>query len=489
MTFDRVLLTPTDGHIVRHYKPAGKTLEAFRRSDAFVRGIMGPWGSGKTSACCSELIRRARKQRKSPDGKRKTRWAIIRNTYGELLTTTLKTWFYWMPKEAGRWNGKAPFTHHIQSGDLDMEVVFIALDREEDVKKLLSLELTGAYINEASEVPEAILRDLTGRVMRYPNQNEGGQTWRGIIMDTNPPDTTNYWYRLAEEETPEGYEFFRQPAGDGPDAENLANLDRDYYQIMSRGKSPEWIKKYIKGEYGFMASGQPVWPQYIDSLHCSQTVINPRLPIYFGCDFGRTPAAVFGQRTIVGNWSILSEIVTQNMGAIEFAKILLLEMRGRYSGFKFEGWGDPAGENPNDVNDDTPIKILNAAGIPIRSAPTNNPTLRVEAVSSVLSGLIDGKPQIIIDPACSYLRKGMLGGFGYKQLRVSGSNQLKPKPEKNIFSHVCEALEYMFIGAGEGATIIRRPDDGLPRQIEAADDQNPRGGFSAGRAQTQAIED
>ena len=34
--------------------------------------------------------------------------------------------------------------------------------------------------------------------------------------------------------------------------------------------------------------------------------INPNLPIYAGLDFGLTPAAVFGQRTVLGKWNIIS---------------------------------------------------------------------------------------------------------------------------------------------------------------------------------------
>ena len=41
--------------------------------------------------------------------------------------------------------------------DLDLEVIFLALDRPEDVKKLLSLELTGIWINEAREIPKVLL--------------------------------------------------------------------------------------------------------------------------------------------------------------------------------------------------------------------------------------------------------------------------------------------------------------------------------------------
>ena len=67
----------------------------------------------------------------------------------------------------------------------------------------------------------------TGRVGRFPPAKGSAKGWSGIILDTNPPDTDHWWYRLAEEEQPKGFKFFSQPAGDGPDAENLENLPPD----------------------------------------------------------------------------------------------------------------------------------------------------------------------------------------------------------------------------------------------------------------------
>ena len=61
-----------------HYK-AEPTASKFHRSDAFVRGLRGPIGTGKSVTCCMEMIRRAREQ--APlEGVRRTRWAGIRNT-------------------------------------------------------------------------------------------------------------------------------------------------------------------------------------------------------------------------------------------------------------------------------------------------------------------------------------------------------------------------------------------------------------------------
>ena len=64
----------------------------------------------------------------------------------------MKTWLDWFEKEFGKMNWSPPYTHRIKIADLDLEVIFLALDRPEDVKKLLSLELTFLFFNEAREI-------------------------------------------------------------------------------------------------------------------------------------------------------------------------------------------------------------------------------------------------------------------------------------------------------------------------------------------------
>lgn len=78
-----------------NYVAPGPVSEAFHRDDSFVRGLMGPVGSGKSTACCFEILSRALEQKPSPDGIRRSRWAICRNTYPELKSTTIKTWMDW----------------------------------------------------------------------------------------------------------------------------------------------------------------------------------------------------------------------------------------------------------------------------------------------------------------------------------------------------------------------------------------------------------
>ena len=443
----------------RVYHPAGPTLKAFHESKAFVRGIRGPIGSGKTTAFTIELLRRARQQKPGPDGKRHTRFAIIRNTYGELTTTTLRTFHLWVPEFVGRFSKDAPLIHRIKTDEIDTEFIFVALDRPEDIRKLLSMELTGAGINEAREVPKAVLDTLTGRVGRYPPMPDGGPSWSGIIMDTNSPDTDHWWYRLAEEDTPEGFEFFAQPAGDGPDAENLENLPLDYYERVKAGKDDDWIKVYVRAEYGYAMDAKPVYPEYRDRTHVAEDVFPPipGLPLYVGLDFGLTPAAIFAQRTARGQWRVCDEIVAEDMGVVRFADGLGAYLDENYPEYQVEAFGDPAGSARAQTDEKTCIDIVREyARIPCRPAPSNDFTLRREAVAVVLERLRDGDPGLIISPACRVLRKGFAGGYCYRRVQVAGDERYHDKAEKNQYSHPHDALQYLLSGAGEGRAVLRR---------------------------------
>jgi hypothetical protein len=135
------------------YKPAGPVSKAFMMDDSFFRGIMEPFGSGKSTVFIVEILRRASLQAPGKDKIRRSRWAVIRNTYSELRTTTIKSWHQWVSPELSRWVDEGPPFHHIKMGDMDLEVLFVALDRPQDISKLLSMELTGAWVKEAREVP------------------------------------------------------------------------------------------------------------------------------------------------------------------------------------------------------------------------------------------------------------------------------------------------------------------------------------------------
>ena len=467
------------------YKPDGEVLRRFMKDDTFFRGIRGPVGSGKSVGCCVEVFRRALQQKPNKDGIRRSRWAIIRNTNPQLRTTTIKTWLDWFPEDDwGKFHWSVPYTHWIRQADLELEVLFLALDRPEDVKKLLSLELTGIWINEAREIPKSIIDACTMRVGRFPSMRDGGPSWHGVIADTNAPEEDHWWPIMSGEVPvpdhiaieqarmlvkPDNWSFYVQPCGmlekadqDGtvldyePNklAENKLNMLKSYYPNLVRGKTKSWIDVYVMNRLGSIQEGKPVYPSFVSDTHVAkeEIPIADGVPLYIGIDFGLTPAAVFGQK-VRGRWLIQSEIVAIDMGIVRFSELLRQEIATRFSTLDVHIYGDPAGDFRAQTDESTPFQIMRGAGLRALPAPSNSVDLRLESVSASLNKMVDGKSAFLIDRRCPSLIKGFEGGYSYRRLQVSGE-RFDDKPDKNMFSHIHDALQYLMLGAGEGRTLM-----------------------------------
>lgn len=491
------------------YKPAGEVLKSFLRCNDFVRGCRGPVGSGKSVGCCIEVFRRASEQEAGPDGVRRSKWAVIRNTNPELRTTTIATWLQWFPEnEWGNFRWSPPYTHHIRKGDIDLEVLFLPLDTPEDIKKLLSLELTGVFVNEAREVPKAIIDAATSRVGRFPSLKDGiGPTWYGVIMDTNAPETEHWWPilsgevpvpdHLSEEQAlmlikPDNWSFFTQPAGmleirgeknelrgyeDNPLAENYANLPPSYYKNMIRGKMKSWIDVYVLNRLGSTEEGKPVYQGFMEKTHVAkENLVTGPGTIYCGLDFGLTPAAAFLQNP-GSRWMCLAELVCQDMGAKRFVEVLRRFCGQNFPEHDIQFYGDPTGDYRAQTDERTPYDIMRAGGVRVIPSPSNDPIVRVETVNQVLARMVDGSPGFLIDkPRCPVLVTGFLGGYHYRRLQVSGE-RYEDKPSKNKFSHVHDALQYALLGAGEGRELVRGPRPMQPFNARNASNGTVRGFF------------
>lgn len=474
------------------YKPPGPVAKAFMKDRSFVRGIRGPVGSGKSVASCMELMRIAVTQSPNQQNVRRTRFAVIRNTNPQLKTTTIKTWRDWFSDDIGRFVWSPPYTHNVNFalGDgttVESEVIFLALDKQEDVKKLLSLELTAVWINEAREIPKSIVDACTMRVGRFPSMRDGGPSWYGVIMDTNSPDETHWWaimsgeapapeYMSSEEKMllvkPDDWVFYSQPGAmkevkdregnitgyeKNSKAENQGNIQADYYDKIILGKAPSWVKVYVLNQYQALLDGKPVYPSFRKESHVSKSPIEPKVgsEIIVGIDFGRTPSAVFTQQLHSGKWTIFHEVIGQDMGAGRFADVLKREIaKNKWEGFDFKFVGDPAGNQMAQTSETTPFMILRAAGINAHPAPSNDRVMRVEAVEGVLNRMVDGYPSLTVSPTCTVLISGFEGGYQYKRQYHMGSEKYEESPSKNRFSHPHDALQYAFLGGGEGRRVI-----------------------------------
>ena len=428
-----------------------------RFSDAhgtFVRGLMGPFGSGKSAGCVIELVKWAERQPKGADGKRRARFAVVRNTYPQLKDTTMRTVEQWLPAHAFGTFNKSEHLLTIDRliPDLHLELMFRALDRPEHVSNLLSLELTGAWVNEAREVPWPIIQALMGRVGRYPSVVQGGCVEPGVIMDTNPPDDDSWWHKQFEEVRPKNWAMFRQPGGRHADAENIPNLRAGYYDDMAASADPDFVHVYVDAEYGYVREGKPVYPTYLDSVHCTPSAEPNKAAgmdsLYFGWDFGLQPAFIMAQVVPGGRLVVFDELVADSLGMHAFADEVLEHLAMKYDWIdhsKVLSIGDPAGNATSALSkeNETCFSILRGKGFRMVDGVQVIET-RLGSVKHALNTLLDGKPRLALHPRCRMLRRGFQGRYAYKRLQVGGTEaRYHDTPDKNDYSHPHDGLQYI----------------------------------------------
>lgn len=475
-------VTP-EGQLI--YKVEYPTLAKFMQSTAAVQVIQGPVGSGKSKVCNLKAWAVAATQKPGAGGLRCTRGAIIRNTYPELVSTTMRTWKDTFPEEQyGRIVMSKPAFQHIRVGDISMEVDFLAMDKEDDVKKLRSSEYTWAYINELQYLPKVIFDEIQSRIEmgRFPAMKDGGPSWHGLWADMNSPDDdhfiammtgqTEWSENMPQDERdalrwPAEWDFFMQPPGllevmgpDGkpsgqyranPAAENTKWLAPDAYLKMIRGKTRAWIKAHVLNQVALVIDGDPVWPWFRREVYVAGSVLDPVKghPLWISLDFGRKPAALFGQ-FINNRVVILDEMQAFNEGATTFAPKVKRRLEQRYAGFDFKVTGDPKGQDKNQSDDRTAYDVWRSHDMPVTPSPVkmNMIQTRVEAVEHLGSSMYDGRPRLLVSPACRTLIVGMEGRYCYE--KKQGSDQTRAEPKDSNYTHLCDCLQYMVISMGEG---------------------------------------
>jgi hypothetical protein len=416
---------------------------------------MGPIGSGKSTVCITEIFRRCAEIPKCKDGYRRSRWAVIRNTNAQLKTTTFASWKQWFPPgAAGVWK-ESEKTFYLNLGDIRAEILFLPLDTPDDAQRLLSLELTGAFFNEAREIAPELITAAFSRLGRYPSKAMVTETyWYGLILDTNPPSRDSWLYETFEEQKPEGWEIFKQPGGMDDAAENRENLPETYYEDMMNGATEDWINVHVHGQYGRSLVGRPVFENtFKRSFHVADSplaVINSTTyPVIIGMDFGRTPAAVLCQRDYRSRVNILDALYVENIGLENFLKLHLKPLLNvKFPHNRFLVVGDPAGWAKSQLSEESAADVLKAAGFQAVRAPTNDIEPRIRSVENLLSQHVEGKPMLLfaqetVSPGMKHLIAAMDGGYMYKR-KTNGSYD--SSPDKNRFSHCADALQYMCLG-------------------------------------------
>lgn len=445
------------------------TCRDFMNSSAFGRLIAGPVGSGKTTACLFELFRRACEQAPGDDGLRYTRFAVVRQTLKQLKDTVLKDIVQWVGPVA---NYKVSDNAiYIEAGDVRSDWLLIPLEDPEDQRRLLSMQLTGAWMSEAIEMDVGLVAALGGRMPRYPSGNRGVATWTGIIADTNFPSEGSDWHKFMELDTPPDWQIFKQPSGLAENAENYEWLNqtaetlklppdhparrlrgKQFYERNARNTNVDWVKRYVHAQYGDDPSGTAV---FRESFKASFHVVDeldpvPGYPLLVGQDFGRDPCSAICQLDHRGRLLVLGEVIAEDIGLEQHVQRALRPalMDPRYLGKAIAMVGDPAGRAKSTIYEETSFDSLKRLGFMAFPAPTNDLDPRIRAVEAFLAAQRDGGPAFLVDrQRCPTIVRALSGGYRYDKTR---SGQRKPAPAKNQWSHIMDALQYVALVAHGG---------------------------------------
>ena len=465
---------------------ANKTGQAFHNDlDSPIKLIMSAVGCGKTVICIQDLLTHAMRQEPDAYGVRRTRWAIVRSSYSQLKTTTIKTFQEWIPQKICPIVYDSPIRGHIKmlplpDGTLmDAEFLFMSLDSPDALGNLLSLELTGAFINEIAEIKNSnIIKDVHQRCARFPPKKDGvGATWSGVIADFNPCARGSWLHKLLEVDRTLGYTLYRMPPPllvmrdledpddvtkirfvDNPDAENVQNHAKgyDYWHEIAQLNINDWeyVKRFVLGDYPNGVGGKGIFTNfYSGTRHTGRvgTILPQRSSLLLcGVDFGLTPAVAIKQY-VDGRIVQFDEITCRDSSVTEMIEEDLVPLlRDKYMGYKVLMIGDPTGGGRDQYAKMHPKKLFRQFGLKYVKAPTNDfATLR-----DCTNKFLRRKDGYVVMENCEETVSGFHGGYKWKDARGSTTTQKPQKDgEDGWYSHIMDASMQVDIYLEKGGNV------------------------------------
>lgn len=422
--------------------------------------VLGPIGSTKTTTCLFFMLMTAARQAPSPDGIRRTRFAIIRNTLTSLKQTVLKDAMS-LFGEIASWNG-SDNTLRFRIADMDSEWLFMPLEHAEDQRRLLSLQLTAIYLNEIREIDFQLMISSFSRTGRYPSPKHGGVdvTHSFILGDSNMGTIGSELYQFLEEEDHPEVLYIHQPSALSPQADWRHFLRKHYYDDIQIGQTKAWIDTHVHSMWSHDLTGLPIFADVFNrNYHVSDEPLTTvhSYPLLVGLDPGFNPAAIVCQLNHRGQLRVYREIHAPNCLFSIFVNehILPVVTLPGYSMKPLMFIMDPSGINRNAVTGLSPYGYLEEQGLDVTIASTNDIQPRISGIERLLvetRGIESNinpvpMPGIIIDPSCEILIRALSGEYRYKKRKLTG--ELEDKPEKkHPISDVTDALGYVALGLG-----------------------------------------
>ena len=460
----------------QRWSAPGPIAAAFAASDAANPIIIGPVGSGKTTAALRKVIVLANRVPALPPtvssaGRtvKRCRVVIVARTYRVMWKNVLPSYFKVFDKQWGKWTGGEgePWVHKFQLADpvanvqYDLQIDGLAVGDTPLDDLTRGLEITGAYVYEFDTLPQDTIEKFKSRCGRYPNMPSGEQqdlVPRQVWCDANAFDPDHWAFDACfGDAKPPGREVFRQPGGRTPQAENVQNVGKRYYVDLVNDLKPWQVARLVDNLFVPDRPGFVVFSDWNPLLHEAEGELEPvaTLPLLVGVDQGLHAAAEVMQRLRPKVWRAIDELVVpQDEGwtAKQFAQRLADLLGQRYPRHAVLAILDPAAKSGSGVGeggDDASLSWFREFAehfpYPLRIALSNKLkglTGRLSAMQDVLTRLDLGEPGFQVSTRCKVLRKGFNGGYRLKA-KPREPGVASAEIDKNFYANAQDAAQYV----------------------------------------------
>jgi hypothetical protein len=345
------------------------------------------------------------------------------------------------------------------------------------------LQVHGIGVDEADEVEERVVTGFYSRTRElFPTPKYAPDPTFEEFLAFNPPEKTHWLYEACTGMTHDGKRAKRDKYIElyEPDPkENEHHLRPGYYDDLAAVLPEDQRERFIKGEWGSVFKGQPVYREYISRLHGAyrfDEVENSGLNARFW-DFGyRRPYCCWNQMDAEGRLITVREFMGENEEITPFARRVKMKTRQWFPEVDEKEWldfGDPAASQKKDTG--STLVTLKEAGIALRYVKSFIDD-GVKAGRLLLELMIRGEPAWQINARnCPWLSGALRGGYRLDDDGV--------KPVKDgTYDHPADAWRYgvvnLFGTHGGNSTHYFKPPgegrrtgrilgpDGLPASLE-----------------------
>jgi len=300
------------------------------------------------------------------------------------------------------------------------EVHFVGLDDGSRSEKLLGLEFTSLYFNEASQLSYSSIQLVITRLAQKNNLK------KKIYFDFNPTTKSHWSYYLFIKkldpimdcplENPNDYASLQMNPKD-----NMVNLDENYIKLLESMPEKE-RNRFMLGLFNDESDGQ-VYHSFRRDDHVKTIETRPG-SIWVGQDFNVEPMASAIFQYIDNKFYFIDELFLNNSDT--FKTSAELKKKG-YGGARIIP--DSTGGNRK-TSGQSDFDILRQAGFTIES--TYNPFVgdRVNNFNRLLAA-----DRVIIDPRCKKLINDL-------EKVTWKDNKLNQSGEAKLLTHISDAAGY-----------------------------------------------